>query len=173
MLLGSLSFENLPAPYRPLIFKHLESDRNRPKRCQNPITPCAAKGQRQNGIGHFFQFRSPFSNRFVTLLTFSVTLCLSPFASPTCGRVTNVCHFFAYFWPISGSVFFLSCRGSCCSRALSSLHSNTLFAGGKTCHGYFDPIPGTSGVYNLSAHGSMILYVPLVLGLESLHYTLQ
>ena len=46
----------------------------------------AAKGGTQKGIGHFFRFRSPFGNLFVTFLTFLVTFlpipfCLPPFAA--------------------------------------------------------------------------------------------
>ena len=46
----------------------------------------AAKGGTQKGVGHFFLFRSPFGNLFVTFLTFLVTFlpipfCLPPFAA--------------------------------------------------------------------------------------------
>ena len=50
-------------------------------------TQRAAKGGTQKGVGHFFLFRSPFGNRFVTFLNaFGHFFAYSPFASPLLGQ---------------------------------------------------------------------------------------
>ena len=51
------------------------------------------KGVRARGVGHFFLFRSPLGNLFVTfflLLTFLVTFCLPPFAAGRREKILRV-----------------------------------------------------------------------------------
>ena len=59
-----------------------------------PLSQVAAQGGTQKGVGHFFLFRSPFGNHFVTFFdVFGHFFAFPLLPPPFCGRVI-VCAFF-------------------------------------------------------------------------------